>query len=298
MEILRKAAIVRLHSHNGKYLTADVDQESVHQDRRGTTKNTRWTVEIVCGSNVIRLQSCYGKYLTASNNHFLLGATGKKVLQTLPAKLDSSAEWEPISDNGKHVRFKSRYGQYLRANKGLPPWRNSITHDIPSRTVTQDWVLWSVDVLQVRVINDDAESTHSSSAFSRVEVLYIDTNSSSTFQMLFLLMLYVLDQSGDSFTVSLPPKSEGRLIYYQTRDDCGNMNDDDDIGEKSLIFHGSELTELKKKLEEETGIQDLIVCSRNPLHDAKLCPLQLHLPPNNATMHIIIVPPSLDTDKR
>ncbi|CDY49044.1 BnaC05g48720D [Brassica napus] len=80
MEIFRKAAIVRLHSHNGKYLTADEDQESVHQNRRGTAKNTRWTVEIVPGSNVIRLQSCYGKYLTASNNHFLLGATGKKVL--------------------------------------------------------------------------------------------------------------------------------------------------------------------------------------------------------------------------
>ncbi|KAF8092328.1 hypothetical protein N665_0417s0025 [Sinapis alba] len=266
MEIFGKAAIVRLHSHNGKYLTADDDQESVHQNRRGTTKNTRWTVEIVPGSNVIRLQSCYGKYLTASNMHFLLGATGKKVLQTLPAKLDSSAEWEPISENGKQVRFKSRYGQYLRANKGLPPWRNSITHDIPSRTVTQDWVLWSVDVLQIRVINDDdADSTHSSSPFSRIE----------------------------SGTVSLPPKSEGRLIYYEMGDDCGN-NINNEEGEKSLIFHGSELTELKKKLEEETGIQDLIVCSRNPLNDDKLSPLQLHLPPNNATMHIIIVPPSLD----
>jgi hypothetical protein len=79
MEIFRKATIVRLRSHNDKYLSADEDQESVHQDRRGTTKNTRWTVEIVPGSNVIRLQSCYGKYLTATNIHFLLGATGEKV---------------------------------------------------------------------------------------------------------------------------------------------------------------------------------------------------------------------------
>lgn len=113
--------------------------------------------------------------------------------------------------------------------------------------------------------------------------------------LFFFVKCYItLDQSGESFTVSLPPKSEGRLIYYEIRDDCGNMNNDD-IGEKSLIFHGSELTELKKKLEEETGIQDLIVCSRNPLNDEKLCPLQLHLPPNNATMHVIIVPPSLGT---
>ncbi|XP_024015303.1 LOW QUALITY PROTEIN: uncharacterized protein LOC18024078 [Eutrema salsugineum] len=260
MEIFKKAAIVRLRSHNEKNVIADEDQESVHQDRRGTTKNTRWTVEIIPGSNVIRLQSCYGKYLTATNIHFLLGATGKKVLQTLPEKLDSSAEWEPIlSDNGIHVRFKSRYGEYLRANKGLPPWRNSITHDIPSRrTVTQDWILWSVDVLQIRVIEDDSDSSHTSSTFSRI-------------------------QSGDSFTVTLPLKSEGRLIYYEIGDDCGNINND--RGKKSLIFHGSELTELKKKLEEETGIEDVMVCSRNPLTE-KLCPLQLHLPPNNATMHI------------
>ncbi|KAL1211317.1 hypothetical protein V5N11_023342 [Cardamine amara subsp. amara] len=267
MEILRKAAIVRLRSHNEKYLSADEDQESVHQDRRGTTKNTRWTVEIVPGSNVIRLQSCYGKYLTATNINFLLRATGKKVLQTLMGKLDSSAEWEPISDDGIHVRFKSRYGQFLRANKGLPPWRNSITHDIPSRSITQDWILWNIDVLQIRVIKDDAESTHSSSTFSRIE-------------------------SGDSFTVSLPLKSEGRMIYYEIGDEYGNINKD--IGEKSLIFHGSELTELKKKLEEETEMDELMICSINPLNE-KLCPLQLHLPPNNTTMHIIVVPSSLGT---
>ncbi|VVA96088.1 unnamed protein product [Arabis nemorensis] len=270
MEIFRKAAIVRLRSHNDKYLIADDDQESVHQDRRGTTKNTRWTVDIVPGSTVIRLQSCYGKYLTATNIHFLLGATGKKVFQTLAEKLDSSAEWEPISDDGVHVRLKSRYGQYLRANKGLPPWRNSITHDIPSRTVTQDWILWSIDVLQIRVIKDDAESTHSSSTFSRTE-------------------------SGDSSIVSFPLKSEGRLINYEIGDDCGSINEE--MGKKSLIFHGSEVVELKKRLEEETGIKDVTVCTRNPLNE-KLCPLQLHLPPNNTTMHIIVVPnSSLEIDK-
>ncbi|CAA7038663.1 unnamed protein product [Microthlaspi erraticum] len=263
MEIFRKAAVVRLRSNKEKYLIADDDQESVHQDRRGTTKNTRWTVEIVPGSNLIRLQSCYGKYLTATNVHFLLGATGKKVLQTLPEKLDSSAEWEPISDSGIHVRFKSRYGQFVRANKGLPPWRNSITHDIPSRTVTQ-----SVDVLQIRVIKDDAESTHSSSTFSRIE-------------------------SDDSFTMTLPPNSEGRLICYEIGDDRGNI--DNETEQKSLIFNGTELTELKKRLEEETGIEDIMVCSRNPLNE-KLYPLQLHLPPNNTTMHIIVVPSSFGTN--
>jgi len=92
--------------------------------------------------------------------------------------------------------------------------------------------------------------------------------------------------------VSLPLKSEGRLIYYETGDDSGNINKE--IGEKSLIFHGSELIELKKKLEEETEMEDVMIWCRNPLNE-KLCPLQLHLPPNNATMHIIVFPSSCGT---
>lgn len=97
------------------------------------------------------------------------------------------------------------------------------------------------------------------------------------------------NQSGDSSIVSFPLKSEGRVINYEIGDDRGNINEE--MGKKSLIFHGSEVVELKKRLEEETGIEDVTVCTRNPLNE-KFCPLQLHLPPNNTTMHIIVVPNS------
>lgn len=150
MDIFEKANSVRLRSHHDKYLTADDDEETVSQERNGTVNNAKWTVEIVGHSNVIRLKSCFGKYLTASNLPFFLGMTGKKVLQTSPERLDSSVEWEPIRE-GVQVRFRTRYGQYLRANGGVPPWRNHITHDIPLRTSTQDWILWDVDVVQIRV---------------------------------------------------------------------------------------------------------------------------------------------------
>lgn len=150
MELFQKAKEVRLRSRHDKYLLADDDEESVCQDRNGAVKNARWTVEIVENAKILRLKSCYGKYLTASDAHFLLGMTGKKVLQTLPQRLDSSVEWEPIRE-GFQVRLKTRYGHFLRANGGVPPWRNSITHDIPHRTASQDWVLWDVDVVQIRV---------------------------------------------------------------------------------------------------------------------------------------------------
>ncbi|KAK7250493.1 hypothetical protein RIF29_32964 [Crotalaria pallida] len=151
MEFFHRAKAVRLRSHHDKYLFADEDEESVAQDRNGSSKNSRWTVEFVMEyDNIVRLKSCYGKYLTASNLPFLLGVTGRKVLQTLPRRLDSSIEWEPIRD-GAQVKLKTRYGNFLRANGGLPPWRNSVTHDIPHRTSTQDWVLWDVDVVEIHI---------------------------------------------------------------------------------------------------------------------------------------------------
>lgn len=147
MELFQRAKSVRLRSHHDKYLLADEDEEHVCQERNGSNRRARWTVEFVEGHPVIRLNSCYGKYLTASNEPFLLGMTGSKVLQTVPRRLDSSVEWEPIRD-GMQVKLKTRYGNFLRANGGLPPWRNSVTHDIPHRH--HDWVLWDVDVVEIR----------------------------------------------------------------------------------------------------------------------------------------------------
>jgi hypothetical protein len=149
MEFFQRAKVVRLRSHHNKYLLADDDQEGVYQDRLGCYNNAKWTVEFVDGGNLIRLKSHYGKYLTASNMPFLLGRTGKKVLQTLPSRLNSSLEWEPIRE-GNQIRLRTRYGQFLRANGGLPPWRNSVTHDIPYRTKTTNWVLWDIDLVELR----------------------------------------------------------------------------------------------------------------------------------------------------
>lgn len=149
IDLFTRAKSVRLKSHHNKYLTADSDEERVIQERSGSRKSVKWTVELVEGSeSVIRLKSCYGRYLKAEDEEFLLGVTGRKVVQSLPPKLDSSLEWEPLMENDRLVKLKTRYGNYLRANGGLPPWRNSITHDIPHRH--HGWILWDVDVVEIR----------------------------------------------------------------------------------------------------------------------------------------------------
>lgn len=150
MEFFNNANAVRLKSHLGKYLFADDDQETVRQTQDGASRKTRWRVELVNGNpHVIRLRSCHGRYLTASDEPFLLGMTGKKVLQaSANPKRDASVEWEPIKESYS-VKLRSKGGKFLRANGATPPWRNSVTYDLPYRTATQDWVMWDVDEVDV-----------------------------------------------------------------------------------------------------------------------------------------------------
>ncbi|KAK7266299.1 hypothetical protein RIF29_18942 [Crotalaria pallida] len=307
MEFFQKANVVRLRSYHDKYMVADDDQEGVHQDRNGTYKNAKWNVEIVENSNAIRLKSCYDKYLTASNMPFLIRGTAKKVLQTMPRRLDSSIEWEPIRD-GVQVRLRTRYGQYLRGNGGLPPWRNSITHDVPHRTSSANWILWDVDIVELKpqpqakpskprprptpitppdrsmysMPRDHDRSPSPSPSPSRYtspigDLDKIDLKSPRTSS----------SEVEESFECK-SPKKEGRVIFYDVGDENGDV-DDARNEEAFFTFKGSNVEELKDSLKKETGLEDILVCCRNPLN-AKLYPLRLQLPPNNTDMHVVVVP--------
>ncbi|XP_071928486.1 uncharacterized protein [Coffea arabica] len=278
MELFHNAKAVRLKSAHNKYLTAEEDEESVTQDRNGSSKAARWTVEFVDNAeNIIRLKSCYNAYLTASNQPFLLGWTGRKVVQTHPKRLDSSVEWEPIKD-GNQVKLKTRYGQFLRANGGLPPWRNSVTHDIPHRTSTQDWILWDVHVVDI-VVKSPAPRP------PPPLVTHVDSESSSPSTHSSKSASFSRQESGDSLGSSPRKGGEGRLIYYSVADGYGEV--DEGVEELCISFKSNGVEELTKRLEEETGLEDIVVCTRSPLN-GKLYPLRLQLPPNNATMRVIV----------
>ncbi|KAI7743357.1 hypothetical protein M8C21_006654 [Ambrosia artemisiifolia] len=285
MDLLRDAKVVRLRSHHGKFLHANSDQVSVSQDRHETAMNNLWTIEFVDDTpddvTIIRLKSCYNKYLTASDHPFLFGLTGKKVLQSVPSRLDSSVEWEPIEE-GKQVKLKTRYGHYLRGNGGIPPWRNSVTHDIPQRTTTQDWIIWQIDIvdtvdqsLQLVPYSDSFTSEPNSPASSWSKS---PTNS--------------IHESIDS-----PLKrEEGRAIHYRVISD--KFGECDENGQGFCIsFKGNEVNELTRMLEEETRLHNITVCSQSPL-DGKLYPLRLQLPPNNVTMKVVVVQNSSEGEKQ
>ncbi|KAL9670311.1 hypothetical protein QQ045_007862 [Rhodiola kirilowii] len=297
LELFHNAKTVRLRSQNNKYLLAKDDEKYVHQGRHGSSsRSARWNVEFVEGTNMIRLRSCYEKYLTATEEPFLKGMSGKKVLQTSPEKLDSSVQWEPFRE-GTQVKLKTRYGNFLRANRGPPPWRNSITHDnIPRRTAMQDWILWDVEILDIIPNHDskpenvgEEESEYESekavsrtnSSASENDILYSSESESESERK------PVSSHNSSRLEISNSFQNEGRLIYYSV---AKNDIDADDIVEgPSINFKGNGLEELKQILAKKTGMQDFELCYRNAF-SGQLYPIKLKLPPNKTTMHVFLVP--------
>lgn len=289
MDNFHNAKAVRLQSPHMKYLYAKDDEESITQDKEGSSRNARWTVEFIDGADdLVRLKSCYGKYLAASDHPFLLGMTGRKVIQSnANSHRDSSIEWEPIRE-GNQVKLKTRYGNYLRANGGLPPWRNSVTHDVPHRSSTKDWILWEIHVVEIiiRSPEDNKPKQDSLPITPSGSAPFVKSSSSVHSPK----PTRFAKQESSVSTVSSPSKPEdGRVIYYYIANENGQV----DKGAKKLCinFEGNKVNELIRRLERETGIEDLIVCSQSP-YNQKLYPIRLQLPPKNDDMHLVVVDPS------
>ncbi|XP_024537939.1 uncharacterized protein LOC112348864 [Selaginella moellendorffii] len=150
MEFFDGARKVKLSNCHGKFLWADDDKRGVSQSRKSDSENAIWEVRrvMVGDGERIRLRSCYNCYLTGSRTPFLLGMTGKKVIQTNPTKSDDLCDWKPeeIVPN-RLIALRTRDGSLLRGNGGTPPWRNSVTHDVPLVAGTLD-VFWAVHVVE------------------------------------------------------------------------------------------------------------------------------------------------------
>lgn len=274
MDFFTKTKAIKLRSHLNKYLVANEDQETVCQSYAGSSRGAIWLIETAEGSegsNVIRLKSFHGTYLTASDVPILLGVIGKRVTQSFSADAktggSSSIEWEPIR-GGFLVKLRTKHGKFLRANGGTLPWRNSVSHDGPLLVKrSKGCILWGVEAA-VDVCLD-----HMPPALANL----CSSNWSSK------------QSSNNSEGSSSPQKVEGRTIYYQVATE--EQSDEEEVSTGlALAFKGNGVDELTVKLEEETGLRNIIVCTRSPL-DGQLYPLRLQLPPNSI-MHVVIVPKS------
>lgn len=85
------------------------------------------------------------------------------------------------------MKLKTKYGKFLRANSGLPPFRNSITHDIPYRH--QDWILWEIDIIELlpgaTIITTISQSQSSKELLPEPQKKLLDGDLSSSFRLTF-----------------------------------------------------------------------------------------------------------------
>ncbi|KAL2608836.1 hypothetical protein R1flu_027409 [Riccia fluitans] len=326
MEFFENAKTVRLKSLHGKYLWADEDGYKVYQCKEPMNINAQWRVERVPGSNLIRLKSCHHTYLTAVDEEFLMGMTGNKVIQSKPSHIDSSVEWEPLKQNSRQFKLKTCHGNFLRANKAPTyPWRNSVTHDIPTRMQKhQDYLLWEVEIVwesnMSSVTNGGDHRSQSPDRLPTAHTPYVPI-ANRPISPLLDTSDSIYDDSRRSSSADSPPSSpsssapshsshmpyvsapprpvatpahrplqEGRIIYYAVADSveqARHLADDSDW--PSFNFRGHSLNALKKALRELLNIdEDILLCARH--HSSNTYKLTLPtLPPNNAEMHIVVV---------
>ncbi|CDY28446.1 BnaC07g12740D [Brassica napus] len=100
---------------------------------------------------------------------------------------------------------------------------------------------------------------------------------------------YSLSDISDTDYVESPLQPDGRTIYYRIADE--RHVEDKSTGGYIFSFKGTTVVELTQMLREETCLEDVVVCTRSPLN-GKLLPLRLQLPPNNETLHVVLVPSS------
>ncbi|XP_074315929.1 uncharacterized protein LOC141652341 [Silene latifolia] len=176
MEYFMETKYVRLKSLHNKYLVATENGESIKQSRIGNTIQAYWAVEtVISRPNLICLRSYLGKLLTASDKAFLLGWTGDKAVQSSGSDSDPSVLWEPVRDHSFYIRLRTPvYDKFLRANGGGPPWRNSVTVDMPECAVTHEWILWSIETLDDEVIDIDLRNSESKKMCSSSSLEIID----------------------------------------------------------------------------------------------------------------------------
>ncbi|KAG2261298.1 hypothetical protein Bca52824_068377 [Brassica carinata] len=146
-----------------------------------------------------------------------------------------SARWKVETvEEANVICLKSCFSKYLTASN-MPM--------LLGMAGKRDWVLWDIDILENKKKRPPPVTVQQ--AFTPLPLPPLPPE---------LLM-------SDDRVCSLG-KAGGRLIYYMVGDDVGSV--DERAKEELFYFKGTGLEERKQKLEEETGLNDISVCSKNP----------------------------------
>lgn len=122
-------------------------------------------------------------------------------------------------------------------------------------------------------LSQGLESVDSSASFSKQESFSSSASNSP-------------QKSLSSVSSGSPHRFHSRTINYMVANNDGFV--EAGAEEFTFKFQGTSVEQLTLKLEEETELGHIIVCSRNPVN-GKLCPLRLQLPPNKNTMNVVVL---------
>ncbi|CAN6441899.1 unnamed protein product [Victoria cruziana] len=295
MEFFCEAEAVRLRSHNNKFLCVKDDGRSVRLSRNGSAKEAVW--QVVCISldyrrPILRLKSrTAGCFLKATEAVALMRGIkgGGKVVMCWSDPMDFSLDWEPRREGFQVVLKSRKTGGFLRAHTAPSPWRNAVTLEptlgkpTPAAVSIQQCFLWEVEPADAEPAPSLLVSVFTSLAMddqlgasSDCEERSFTSSRSST----------VDPETPGSLSSSTREPNE-RVISFTMMDD-NDQSDEDDRQFSSITFQGNDVQDMTRKLEEATGLQDIIVCGKNPC-DGEVFPLRLPLPPGNLPMRVLLV---------
>ncbi|KAF2551190.1 hypothetical protein F2Q68_00035250 [Brassica cretica] len=208
------------------------------------------------------------------------------VSDEFPSKLDE----QTVDNHGNH-HFKAERKFTLSSKKTLhpPPHKKPLNPYLKSPSFLLDISDSDCDESQSKLDVQTISNHNKKPLMLSKKKLHPPPHRNFSLPVSHTSTRYSLSDISDTDYVESPLQPDGRTIYYRIADE--RHVEDKSTGGYIFSFKGTTVVELTQMLREETCLEDVVVCTRSPLN-GKLLPLCLQLPPNNETLHVVLVPSS------